>query len=227
MQTAPPRTAWGTSSRLASVPTEKKAGSRSPASSASGVASSTASSVPPKRTRLPAERTDANARTAAKPRSARSSSVTVPTAPVAPTTPTRTCPSGMLALRARRGELEHLVQRGDRSLDIGVGDVERDLDRRRGDELRLDAELAQGRERAGGDAGVALHPCSDDAHLAEVVALAPVRPQSVERSAGLVAIGDGSREEDLGTGLDDRVNADRGCCKRVEEGGSVSTLDPG
>ena len=57
--TAPPRTACGTSSRDAPVPTEKRKTSTSPRSSASGVASSTVCPA----TTLPAERADANTRT--------------------------------------------------------------------------------------------------------------------------------------------------------------------
>src|SRR5687768_1998703 len=147
MQTAPPRTACGTSSRLASVLTEKKQRSSSPAASDSAVASSTASSRELKRTFLPLERDEAKAGTSSKPRSASSSSATVPTAAVAP----MTAILGMLALGTRRGKLESFVQRLDRSLDLALRQVEGDLDRRRGDELRLDAELAQGGERPRGD----------------------------------------------------------------------------
>ena len=57
--TAPPRTAWGTSSREALVPTEKRKTSTSPRASASGVASSTVQPA----TCLPAERADAKTRT--------------------------------------------------------------------------------------------------------------------------------------------------------------------
>ena len=56
---APASAAAGTSSRLASVPIEKRHTSRSPAPSASGVASSTSSPS----MIVPAEREDANART--------------------------------------------------------------------------------------------------------------------------------------------------------------------
>ena len=59
MAIAPPRTAWGTSWRDAEVPTENSARSRPPASSVSGVASSTA--IPS--ISLPAEREDAKRRT--------------------------------------------------------------------------------------------------------------------------------------------------------------------
>ena len=123
MQTAPFSTAAGTSSALAAVPTEKR--QRSSPVRDSGEASSTSSSPSPNGTRVPADRSEANARTSSYPRSARSSSSTVPTAPVAPTTPTL----GMLALGARLSELEGVVERSDRALDIGAWDVERDLDR--------------------------------------------------------------------------------------------------
>ena len=55
--------ASGTSSRDASVPTEKRHRSRSPAASASADASSTTRSRDPNNTRAPADRADANART--------------------------------------------------------------------------------------------------------------------------------------------------------------------
>src|SRR5919198_4185912 len=145
MQTAPPATAAGTSSRLGPVPTEKKQRSRSPAASASGVASSTTSSPPAYGTFAPADLAEANARTCSNPRSASSSSATVPTAPVAPTTPTRS--SGMTPLRLRGCQLERLVQRPHRPLDVLLGHVEGDLDRRGRDELRLDGEVAQCGER--------------------------------------------------------------------------------
>ena len=113
----------GRAPRSQRCPTEKR--QRSSPVSDSGEASSTSSSPWPKGTRVPADRSDANARTSSYPRSARSSSSTVPTAPVAPTTPTL----GMLALGARLRQLEGVVQRPDRALDIGAWDVERDLDR--------------------------------------------------------------------------------------------------
>src|SRR6266508_3612764 len=163
MQTVPESAAAGTSSRLAAVPIENRQRSRSPAASAAGVASSTSSSESPKATRVPAERSDANARTSSKPRSARSSSVTVPTAPVAPTTPSLAMPS----FGARVGQLEGLVERADRALDVLARNVERDLDRRRRHELGLDAELSQRPKGACCDAGVALHPSANDADLAE------------------------------------------------------------
>ena len=58
-QTAPPRTAWGTSSRLAAEPTEKRQRSTSARSSESGVASSTRTPS----ISVPAERADAKRRT--------------------------------------------------------------------------------------------------------------------------------------------------------------------
>src|SRR5437870_3368135 len=215
-QTAPPLTAAGTSSRLASVPIEKKQRSSSPAASASGVASSI--STPP--TVDPAERADAKARTRPKPRSASSSSVTGPTAPVAPTTPTRR--SGMRALRLGSVELEDAVQRLHRGLDLVAGDEARDLDRRGGDDLRLDAELLEGRKRLRRHSGMALHPGSDDAHLAEVLASRPARADVVERGLGLRAVG--CREDDLGPGLHNRVDVDALLGERLEEPRRGDTL---
>ena len=84
--TAPPRTACGTSSRDADVPTEKSARSMSPAASASGVASST--TIPPSSVAARRARRGecAHVLVAAL---AQQRSVTAPTAPVAPTTAMR------------------------------------------------------------------------------------------------------------------------------------------
>src|ERR687887_454873 len=172
MQSAPPRTACGTSSRLALVPTEKRQTSRSPAASASGVASSTTRP----RTSLPAERADAKTRTSSKPRSASRSTATRPTAPVAPITATL----GMLPLRFGRVELERLVEDPDRGLDLVAADVAGDLDRRGGDDLGLDSRAGEALEGLGRHAGVALHPRADHADLAEVVAGIPPHAEVVE-----------------------------------------------
>jgi hypothetical protein len=96
-----PRTACGTSSRLAAAPTAKKNTSTPAFASASGVASST---MPPSSS-LPAERAEAKKRTSSKPRSRRIPRRTPPTAPVAPTTPTL----GMSTLRFRLLQLEGVV----------------------------------------------------------------------------------------------------------------------
>src|SRR3712207_6444220 len=235
MQTAPPDTPCGTSSRLASVPTEKKRTSRPPAASASGVASSTRSSSSPNGTRRPAERALANAWTSVKPRSARSSSVTVPTAPVAPTTPTRgpvpdpaTRPakfpdegSDMLALRVRAPELEGVVQRADAPLDVLARDEERDLDRRRRDEVRPDAKPVERRERASSDARVASHPRAHDAHLRELPSLVPVSTKANERRLDLRLVLGRRRENDLVADLDQRVDADAGIREGLEEQGGI------
>ncbi len=92
MHRAPAAAAVGTSSRLSCVPIEKKQTSRSPAPSASPVASSI--SISP--SEPPAERLDANARMFVYPRSRRYWSVTRPTAPVAPTIPIRS-PDSIIA----------------------------------------------------------------------------------------------------------------------------------
>ena len=85
MHRASAAAAAGTSSRLNCVPIEKKQTSRSPAPSASAVASSISRSP----SEPPAERLDANVRMFVYPRSRRYWSVTRPTAPVAPTIPIR------------------------------------------------------------------------------------------------------------------------------------------
>ena len=92
MHRAPAAAAAGTSSRLNCVPIEKKQTSRSPAPSASAVASSTSRSP----SEPPAERLDANVRMFVYPRSRRYWSVTRPTAPVAPTIPIRS-PDSIIA----------------------------------------------------------------------------------------------------------------------------------
>src|SRR5687768_13006539 len=157
-QIAPPRTAWGTSSRLAAVPTEKRQRSSPPAASTSGVASSTVSPA----TCFPAERAEAKTRTCPYPRSRSSSSVIVPTAPVAPTTPMR-----------GSAKVEGLVEGLHGPVDIGARHVASDLDRRGRDDRRLDPGRLERGERLGRDAGVALHPRPDQADLAQVVARGP------------------------------------------------------
>src|SRR5918995_3129185 len=191
--TAPPRTACGTSSRLAAVPTENRQTSRSPAASASGVASSTV--TPP--ITLPAERADAKSRTSSYPRSRSRSTVTVPTAPVAPTTPMR----GL-------AKVEGLVQGLHGPVDVGRGDVTGDLDRGGRDEGRLDADGLERRERLRRDAGVTLHAGADEADLPEVVAGAPRHAESFERPRRVGTILDRRREDDLSARLHDRVDVD-------------------
>src|SRR6266545_3036141 len=153
-QTAPPRTAAGTSSPLGLVPTEKKQRSRSPAASASAVASSTASSPSPYGSLEPAERAEAKARTCPKLRSAKSASVTRPTAPVAPTTPTRG--SAMRPDSLRAVELERRMQRLHGGLHLVAPDEAGDLDRRSGDDLRLDPKRLERRKRLRRHSGMAL-----------------------------------------------------------------------
>src|SRR6266540_1568867 len=154
-QTAPPRTAAGTSSLLGLVPTEKKQRSSFPAVSASGVASSTVSSPSPYGSLEPAERADAKARTCPKLRSASSVSVTRPTAPVAPTTPTRG--SAMRPDGLRAVELERRVECLNGGLHLVARDEAGDLDRRGGDDLRLDPERLERRKRLCGHPGMAPH----------------------------------------------------------------------
>ena len=93
-------------------PDEKDAMSMSPASSASGVASSTTS--PPSNC-LPVDRAEANARTCPDPRSLRSWIVTVPTAPVAPITAMRASSTDALLGVASQPVVDSL----NRALDSG------------------------------------------------------------------------------------------------------------
>src|SRR4051794_29950653 len=188
---APPRTACGTSSRDAPVPTEKRKTSMSPLASVSGVASSTVCGP----RCLPAERAEAKTRTFSKPRCCSSSSVTVPTAPVAPTTPMR-------ALR----EVEGIVECAHGGVDVMGLDVAGDLDRRGRDDRRRDPFGLEGGEGLGGDARVALHAGPDHGHLAEVVLRLPAGAQAVERPGGLAAILRRRREDDLVARLQDRVD---------------------
>src|SRR5207248_11048897 len=171
MAIAPPRTAWGTSWRDAEVPTENSARSRPPASSVSGVASSTA--IPS--ISLPAEREDAKRRTFSYPRSRSRPTVTVPTAPVAPITPTAA---------SRLAKVERLVQGLHRAVHIGRRDVAGDLDRRGADDRGLDPGRLERGECLRRDAGVALHACADEADLAEAVARRPRGLDRVERAPG-------------------------------------------
>src|SRR5215216_3226913 len=145
----------------------------------------------------------------------------VPTAPVAPTTPI----SGMLAFGARLGQLESIVQRPDRALDVVARNVEGDLDRRRRDEVRLDTEIGERAEGLGRDAGVALHASSYDADLAESFALGPARAEALERARGRVPILLRGGEDDAGSDLDDGVDVHRRVRERLEELGRICALD--
>src|SRR5262249_20008343 len=209
--TAAPRTACGTSSRDADVPIENKHTSRSPAESASGVASSTV--IPS--TDVPAERAEAKARTLRYPRSRNNCKATGPTAPVAPTTP----------MRASLSKLERLVQRGDSPVDVRGRDGARDLDRRRRDDGRVDARSFEGRKRLGSHSGVALHSRTDERHLPEVVARAPAHAERVERARRVAAILDGRGEHDLRPGLHDRVDVDARVRERGEEARGRDAVD--
>ena len=133
-QTAPPRTACGTSSRLAREPTEKRQRSRSPAASASGVASSTDPAVGARSRPSAPRRT---ARTSSKPRSASSSSDDA-------RRPRRSRRRRRSALRhagapppARRARRPGAAPRRPCSTSSRAH-VAGDLDRRGGDDLGLD-----------------------------------------------------------------------------------------
>ena len=53
---------------------------------------------------------------------------------------------------------------------------------------------------------MALHPCADHAHLAEVVPRAPLDAEAVEHGGRRSAVVGRRREDDLGPGADDRVD---------------------
>src|SRR3954452_19175143 len=118
---------------------------------------------------------------------------TPPTAPVAPTT--AILGTGLL-------QLERLVQRDDRALEVGIGDVAGDLDRRRRDHLRLDAQLVERRERLRRNARVPLHPPSDARALPEVFARRPAAAEPVEHGGGIGMVAVRLREDDLAPGLE-------------------------
>ena len=158
---------------------------------------------------------DAYARMSANPRSASSSSVTVPTTPVAPTTPTRASVVGTNGLLGI--ELEGAVQRAHRVLDPVAVDETGDLDRRGVHDLGLDPELPEGRERPAGDAGMRLHSGADDADLAEVAARRPRDAEPVERRGGVRRVRDRPGKDDLRAGLKDGVDAEPRFGERLEQ----------
>ena len=92
-----------------------------------------------------------------------------------------------------------------------------DLDRRGGDDRRLDPGVLERREGLGGDAGVALHPGADEADLAQVVAGGPGDAEPLERPLRVGLVLDRGGEDDLGVCLHDRVHVHRGLCERAEE----------
>src|SRR6266702_3794284 len=97
----------------------------------------------------------------------------------------------MASLRLLTSEVKGAVESLDRPPDVLAGDVARDLDRRRGHDLRLDAFLGEHFEEAGRNAWMALHAGTDEADLAEVVAGAPGDAEPVERRGRPGGVGDG------------------------------------
>ena len=199
-QIAPPRTACGTSSRLAREPTEKRQRSRSPAASASGVASSTTRPS----ISLPAERADANRRTSSKPRSRKRSTITrADCAGGADDADPQACWRSASGASSSKAWCSAATAVSTSS----VRDVAGDLDRRGRHDLGLDAGVGQRREHLRRHARVALHARADHADLAEVVARAPLRrrarrapPCAASRSSA------GAEKTISGAGLDDRVD---------------------
>src|SRR5205814_5130668 len=113
----------------------------------------------------PADGLDANTRTCSYPRSASRRRVPPPTAPVAPTPPIR-AGSGTDALLGEEAEL--LVHGPHGGLDLGAADDAGDSDRRRGDDLDVDAGFGERLEHVRGDARVALHSRADERHLPDL-----------------------------------------------------------
>ena len=161
--TAPPRTAVGDELAARAAPTEKKQRSRSPAPSASGVASSTAG----RPMLVPAERAEREAR--ARRRSPLGEELERDAADRAGRADDAD-PAQAWALPRSKASWSAAPPSRRRPRDVA-----RDLDRRGRDDCGLDPVLAQRRERLRGDARVALHSRADDAHLAEVVARATTR----------------------------------------------------
>src|SRR5437588_9723731 len=217
--TAPPRTACGTSSRDADVPTENNASSTPADASASGVASST--TIPQSSVR-PAERADANARTFSWPRSRSSRMVPAPTAPVAP--PTAMLPSGTDALLGEEPEL--LVHGAHGTLDVAGAHDARHADGGRGDDLDVDARVGERLEHVGGDAGMALHARADEGNLRDVGVVrdpprADLLAEPLERRLCSGKIRLRQRERDVGRTvsgavLHDHVDVDACICERAE-----------
>ena len=150
--TQPRATASGANARDVEPPAEKSA--RSKPSSASAVSSRTSSSAPAKRTRVPAERADANGTTSAagNPRSWSTSSTIGPTAPVAPTTATRGLRIRPLPSASVSSASKASWRRRHGLGDPVAADDARDLDRRRRDHPHVDPEVGEHLEHLRGDA---------------------------------------------------------------------------
>ena len=178
-ETAPPWTAAGTSSLLGPVPTEKKQRSSSPAPSAStrrlldpdlavpvGGTGRAGGTGPRRRTREPGR----------SPRLGEAWEGDLPHG--SPRRRRRHVGSVLMRSQSLRAcsSLNARAEGRDRLPRPARGDEQRDLDRRRGHDLRLDPKLVEGGERLCGDARVALHPCADDADLTEIAARDHSRP---------------------------------------------------
>src|SRR5262249_11490706 len=103
-------------------------------------------------------------------------------------------------------KLESLVQRPDCAIDGGGRNVTRDLERRGRDDDGFDPGSLECGKRSSRDAGMALHPRSDEGDLAQVVTGCPVDTERIEGPVGVSTILDRRREDDLRPGLDDRVD---------------------
>src|ERR687894_98441 len=92
---------------------------------------------------------------------------------------------------------ERLVEGLHGAVDLGGRDVAGDLDGGGGDDRAVDARRLERLEGLRCDTGVTLHSRSDETHLPEVVARAPRHSEAVERLRRVLAVLDGSREDDL------------------------------
>ena len=76
----------------------------------------------------------------------------------------------MRALRVGSMQLERVMQGAHGAVDVSAQDVAGDLDRRRRNDLRLDALVVQHCEHLRRDSRMAFHAGADEADLAQVVA---------------------------------------------------------
>src|ERR1700756_3768113 len=94
-------------------------------------------------------------------------------------------------------KLERLVQGLHGALDVGGRDVAGDLDGRRRDDLRLDADRPERLEGLRRNARVAFHPGPDEADLAKVVAHRPVDAERSQQLLARAAVLERRAEDDL------------------------------
>src|SRR5207245_10562876 len=116
------------------------------------------------------------------------------------------------------GEPEAVVHDLDGALELGAADDARDADRRRGDDLDVNARVRERLEHVGGDARVAAHARADerdlpDVRVADVALGIDVLRDHAEHRLGGGEVGFGQGERDVrvpggGDVLDDHVDVD-------------------